>query len=324
MPKILVLFLALVLLSGCGKNSDEKTSDAILSANIALSKGNCQDAIDDLESIGRQNNNSHYLKTLAAGYACRAGYSVVTFFSTDLPVSSTPAPLGGVTKYTTSQVTVTGTLQADPNFVDLQKAIDVLFYAGGISTSVDPTSVLRARSFNSNDAADINSQLVFMMFAQLGKYMEVYADAGTTGVKGSGALTNNCFTDYSNVPAAVSTSLSHYPGACTVTNSPHPALDSTLVSVATRRTRMCQGIILVNGILDILPSVVASAGGGDLSVISGLTANITALENALKLANPSIGNTLTVLSQSSCETDPSITTATLESYFAIIFEALIQ
>ena len=87
---------------------------------------------------------------------------------------------------------------------------------------------------------------------------------------------------------------------------------------------MCQGIILVNGILDILPSVVASAGGGDLSVISGLTANITALENALKLANPSIGNTLTVLSQSSCETDPSITTATLESYFAIIFEALIQ
>ena len=261
---------------------------------------------------------------MASAYACRAKYSTIVLFSIDLSKTITPSPLGGITLYTTSQTAVAGNLQSDSSFVDLQKAIDILYYAGGFSAATEPTSIERAKYFTGNDAADINSQLVFMMLAQLGKYMEVYADAGTTGVKGSGSASNNCFTNYSNTPANVQTALSAYPGACTVTNSPHAQLDSATVSVATRRTRLCQGVVLVNGILDILPSVVASAGGGDLSSISTLTTNINTYKTNLTTAYPAVGPVATVLSQSNCETDPAITTATIESYFAIIFEALIQ
>jgi hypothetical protein len=320
------IILFSMLLFSCGKSVDEKTASAVLSANISLSKGNCQAAIDILETNGRQDHDAHYLKVLASAYACRAKFSALTFFTTDIAVSATPAPLGGATKYTYAQLPTSPVLQTDSKFTDLQKAIDILYYAGGFSATTEPTSIERANYFSAHDAAEINSQLVFMMLAQLGKYMEVYADAGTTGVKGSGAASNVCFTDYSNALPGVAAALGAYPGACKVTNSPHAQLDSGsgLVSVSVRRTRLCQGIVLVNGILDILPSVVATAGGGDLAAIAALTANINVYKTNLTTTYPSTAPVAVVLSQANCETDPAITTATIESYFAIIFEALIQ
>ena len=325
MLKRVLFILIIITVFSCGKNSEEKKEAAVLSANISLSKGNCQDAIDVLEANGRETRDAGYLKTLASAYACRAKFSTITFFSTDIGLSSTPSPLGGATKYSTSQLAVTGSLANDSKFKDLQTAIDLLLYAGGFSTSTEPTSIERANYFGSKDAGEINSQLVFMMLAQLGKFMEIYANAGTTGVKGSGTPTGNkCFTDYSNAPAAIQALLALQSGACKVVNSPHAQLDSSLTTVATRRTRLCQGVVLLNGILDLLPSIVASAGGGDLSSISSLTTNIDAFKTKLTTAFPTIGTVATVLSQSNCETDGSITTSTLESYYAIIFEALIQ
>jgi hypothetical protein len=325
MSKCSILFLSFLLLfSSCGKNAKERTQSAVLSANISLSKGNCQEAIDVLEANGRDERDAEYMKTLASGYACRAGFKVTTFFASDLGKSSTPSPLGGATLYSTSQIAISGSLQSDTKFIDMQTAIDLLLYAGGFSVATEPTSVERAKYFNANQAADINSQMLFMMLAQLGKYMEVYANAGTTGVKGSGSAGNNCFTDYSNTPGGVQAALGAMPGACKVTNSPSLQLSSGALTVATRRTRLCQGVVLVNGILDVLPSIAASAGGGDLSSISSLTTNIQSYKTALTTAYPAVGSVSTVMSQYNCENDPNITTATIESYFAIIFEALIQ
>lgn len=323
MLKRILLSLIIVSFFSCGKNAEEKKVAAVLSANISLSKGNCQDAIDVLEANGRETRDASYLKTLASAYACRAKFSTITFFASDIGLSSTPAPLGGATKYTTSQLTVTGSLANDSKFKDMQTAIDLLLYAGGFSTSTEPTSVERANYFGSKDAGEINSQLVFMMLAQLGKFMEIYANAGTTGVKGSGPASNKCFTDYSNTSAAIQAAIALLPGACKVVNSSHAQLDSTLLTVAARRKRLCQGVVLLNGVLDLLPSIVASAGGGDLSSISSLTTNINTFKTNLTAVFP-VGYVGTVLSQSNCETDGSITTATLESYYAIIFEALIQ
>lgn len=324
MFKRLFIITLMLLLFSCGKSADEKKESAILSANISLSKGNCQEAINVLEDYGRQNSDARYLKTLASAYACRARYSVVTFFASDIALSATPAPFGGAARYSTSQATVTGTFANDSRFTDLQEAIDLLLYAGGLASTTEPLASERANYFSASDAADINSQLVFMMLAQLGKYMQFYADAGTTGEKGSGALANVCFSDYSNVPPAISAALSGYTGACTVTNSPHPQLNSALLSAAVRRSRMCQGVILLNGVLDLLPSVIASAGGGDLTTIAALTTDINAFKAALITAYPAVGTVSTVISQSNCETDVAITDATLESYFAIIFEAIIE
>ena len=73
----LYLFLIVSLLFSCGKELDETVSDAILSANQLLSKSKCQEAINILEAVGRQNGNKSYLITLASGYACRGNYSEI-------------------------------------------------------------------------------------------------------------------------------------------------------------------------------------------------------------------------------------------------------
>jgi hypothetical protein len=323
--KFFILALLMAMVSACGKSNDQEVKDAILSANILLSTRQCQSAIDLLEGIGRQTRNAYYLKALSSAYACRAGYSTTTFFGSDIAKTATPAPLGGMTTYSTSTVTVTAPLTDDLNFRDLQTAIDILLYAGGIATTIEPTSATRARFFSENQAADINTQLVFMMLVQAGKMLKVYGNADASGVKGGALAGNNCFTDYSNADADVKLAIPALPGACRVTTgSSHAQLDPALLTVAKRRKRLCEGIVLVNGIFELLPSVIASAGGGDLDAINGMTADINVAKDALTVLFPAIGTVATVLSQENCETDSAITTETLESYYAIIFETLIN
>jgi len=308
----------------CGKSKDQEVKDAILSANIYLSTRQCQPAIDLLESMGRQNRNAHYLKALSSAYACRAGYSTTVLFADDIAKTATPDPLGGMTTYSTSQVTATAPLTDDLKFRDLQTAIDILLYAGGIASTAEPTTAARAIYFSENQAADINAQIVFMMLVQTGKLMKVYGDADIAGAKGGGSAGNNCFTDYTNAHANVKAAIAFLPGACKVTTSPHPQLDPALITVIERRKRMCEGIVNLNGILDILPSVLASASGGDLESIEDMTTDINAAKAALVVLYPGIGEVATVLSQANCEASMAITDESLESYYAAIFETLVE
>ncbi len=323
--KYLICFsIALFFSAGCGQSADQKITSNLISAEIHLSKRECQASINLLEGMGRQTSNARYLKLLSSSYACRAGYSTTVFFGSDVALTATPAPLGGATKYSTSLSTFTSPLIDDQKFSDLQTAIDLLLYAGGLSSSTEPTSIARATVFDSNDAAEINSQLAFMMFVEFGRFMKVYSNASAAGVKGAGGASNVCFADYPNIADPdVITILNNMPGACKVTNSGHTQLASTL-SASVRRERLCQGIILLNGILDLLPSILVSAGGGSLTAIASVTTNVQAAKTALTTAFPAIGTVLSVLNQNTCETDPAITIETIESYYATIFEALIQ
>jgi hypothetical protein len=323
--KFLIYSFSIMLLAfsvSCGKNSEQEVKDAILTANNFLSTRQCQPAIDLLEGLGRQNKNAYYLKALSSAYACRAGYSTTTFFGTDISKTASPSPLGGMTTYTTSQLTTTSPLIADLKFKDLQTAIDILLYAGGISATTEPTINERANYFSVGQAGDINAQLLFMMLAQAGKLMKVYSDADSSGVKGGGSGGNNCFTNYTTTPALVQAYIgTGNTGACTVTNSSHAQL---AVGVTGRRARLCQGVVLLNTILDVLPGVLATAGGGDLASIDDMTTDISTYKTALIALDPSFGATATVLSQSNCETDAAITLDTLASYYAVIYESLVK
>lgn len=322
--KHLILILSVLTLFSCGQTAEEKVNGNLISAEIHLSKRECQKSIDLLEGMGRQNSNARYLKLLASSYACRAGYSTTTFFATDVALTATPSPMGGMTKYSTSLSTFTTPLVEDALYSDLQSAIDILLYAGGISATTEPTSIERGTHFNSTEASDINSQLAYMMLVQLGRFMKVYADADATGVKGGGTASNVCFSDYSTINAQVELILTNQAGACKVKNSPHVQLDSALVAADDRRTRLCQGIVLVNGVLDLLPAILVSAGGGDLNDIATVTGDIQAAKTAVVAVYPAIAPVFTVLSQTNCETDTSISTQMIESYYATIFEALIN
>lgn len=326
--KITFLIAILLLSFSCGKGSEEQEQeikDAILSANILLSTSQCQPAIDLLESLGRQNRNAKYLKALSSAYACRAGYSTVSFFGDDISKTASPSPLGGMTTYTTSVVTTTTSpLTNDSSFRDLQTAIDILLYAGGIPATTEPTSVERAKYFSLNQAGDINSQLAFMLLVQTGKLMKVYADTNAAGVKGGGSGANNCFTEYgaADIPQPVKDyiTLGGQTGACASIGSSNPQLAD---GVANRRKRLCEGTVLLNNILNILPSVLATAIGGDLDDISTITAAIEDKKADLEAIDAAFTPTATVLSQTNCENDSDIDEDTLSSYYAVFFESLV-
>lgn len=322
-----LFILACTLFVACGKSTEEEVKDAVLSANILLSRKECQPAIDLLEGMGRQNKNAHYLKALSSAYACRAGYSTITFFADDISKTSSPSPLGGMATYSTSTTPSSGALANEAKFKDLQTAIDILLYAGGISSTTEPTSTERQKYFSGSVAGDINAQLAFMMLVQTGRIMKVYGNASAAGVKGAGSASNDCFTDYSGTPAGIQGYITTSgggtgaTGACTVTNSSHPELNT---GVTGRRARLCQGVVLLNAVIDVLPSVIASAGGGDLDDIADMTSDIQDYKDDLTTLYPAIGTTATVLSQANCESDVSITVDTLASYYAVIYESLIK
>lgn len=332
MLKHFIIFLTLTMLLSCGKSADEATAEAILTANIALSKGNCQTAITILEANGRINNNAAYLKTLSSAYACKAGYSTLTFFTSDLAktVMSLPVgPLGGTTTYTTSSAAVVTTLQDDQKFKDLQTAIDILLYAGGIDpTNTDPTSAERAKYFTTSEAADIDSQLLYMVLVQLGRYMYHYGDSSATARKGSGPGVNNCFTTYVGANGDIKTALNALAGTCTAATAvTHPEL-SSLLDPAVRKKRLCQGVVLLNGVFAILPNVVASVYSDPVKKAEVLAAvsTISLAQTALKTFDPTTTTVASTLNQSFCE-DASVTTSVsvgnVESYFAMMFEGVL-
>ena len=326
----LTIFISIAFLNSCGKSADEEITGAILSANISLSKGDCQSAIDTLNAIAYQSRNASFLKTLSAAYACRAGFSVVHFFANDLVLTATHTPsLGGMSMYSTSLNTVSGALENNSSFSDLQRAIDILLYAGEISSTSEPLSSERAKHFGSKELSEINSQLGFMIMAQLGKYMHFYADTSTTGVKGAGALSNTCFTSYQIAHADVTSYLgTGATGTCNSNNSGNSLLASNLST--TRAKRMCQGVVLMNSMLDVLPSVIASAGGGDLSSIPSLTTLTSAIAVVLGTSS-NMANSIALLtgelSQTNCEATVNANAAGVaaaETFFAIYFESLQQ
>jgi hypothetical protein len=316
----LTILFSITMLNSCGKSADEEVTGAILSANISLSKGDCQSAIDTLTAISYQSRNASFLKTLSAAYACRSGFSVVHFFASDIAVSASKTGLGGLTLYSTSLSTVTGVLENDSSFSDLQRAIDILLYAGGLSTNTEPTVSERAKYFGSKDASEINSQLAFMLLAQIGKYMHFYADTSTTGVKGAGTGANNCFSSYSQTSGVIQGLITgNASNTCKSTTSSHPQLDVASVSQSLRTARMCRGVVLLNNLLEVLPSVLASASGGDLSSVSGLTDPIKLIISA---AGASLPNVATVMSQTNCVANAVVTAGSdeLETYLGLIYE----
>lgn len=321
MKRVLLLITALIFIS-CGKSADEKISSDIDRANTLLTSRQCGGAIDLLEGMGRKGTNPYYVVTLASAYACRAEYSSIKFFADDIALTSTDdSVLGGLTLYSTADETISAPFSTDSKVVDYQSGIDVLLYAGGnIASTTEPTYARRL-SIYGNDAGDVNSFAMYLILNQLGKYLRYYGNGNATAVKGGGTFGNTCFTDYGNAPVAVQTAITTAgeTGSCVTINDGHSELSSA-VAAATRKARLCQGVVLVNNLIELLPSVLADASGTDLDSINDVLDDIEAAKTQLEVLVPGIGNVLTVQSQENCEDDTTITMGNLESYFAAMME----
>lgn len=317
-----LIFIFLFTLFSCGKSNDEKVNDAIDRANTLLTTRQCGEAISLLEGLGRQSANARYVVALASAYACRAEYSSVTFFATDVAKTATDdSVLGGLTLYTTSSKSITAPFYTDSRVQDIQTAINILLYAaGGIGATTEPTYARRAAIYG-NDGGDVNSFAMYLILVQLGKYLRYYGDGNDAGQKSGGSLSNTCLADYQNADAAIQAAImgAGETGSCVTTNGGHSELANG-VAAATRKQRLCQGVVLVNNLFELLPFVLADAAGTDLDDITTVTDEIDDAKEALKVLVPGIGSVITVQNQSNCETDTNISISEIESYFGAIME----
>ncbi|MBF0207389.1 MAG: hypothetical protein HQK53_10920 [Oligoflexia bacterium] len=312
---------------GCSSSNQEKREVAVDTAKIYLTDRKCDDALSVLEDVGRDNKDAKYVQALASAYACRANYSTLVFYGTNLDKIKSDLDhfFGSLTTFTTS-------LMIDPedaNYTNLQTAINLLLYAGDV---LIPSSVERAKVFSSDDAGNINMQALYMVLTQLGKYIFYYGNADPqTGTKGGGSssngnpnqFSNGCIYEYnpSNPILALLMSAARATGelgSCTSNATGSPKL--LALPNANTTKRMCQGIVLFNTLLDLVFNTVLPA---DSKALTNLRTTFEQLCSGGTYAQY-VGDLCNVKIQSSCETNYATPPESdkLQAYFFLIFEKM--
>lgn len=247
----IALIFTLFLFVSCAKTTDEKVAEAIDVANTYLSEGKCDSAIDVLEDVGRQSSNAIYLQVLASAYSCRAGFSELTFLLTDLDVmTQATTPTSTLLTYLSIISTSTETEADSDSYTDLKTAINLLID----STSAQPSQSARNSKFGSRKAGDMGMQALLMMFAQLGKFLHYYGDVHpTTGAKGGGSASNNCFIAYTDATAISALGT----GTCSSSGSRTGNSDLSLAesNLPATKAKLCEGLMLVTNIIDTLNNI---------------------------------------------------------------------
>jgi len=205
------------------------------------------------------------------------------------------------------------------SFDDLQRAINILLYSGSRTT---PSALETKNKFGTRHGSNINLQAAYMILVQLGRYVRWYGNADATGAKGNGPSGNTCFFDYSasGAPSPLSVATSHgASNACTAGNSGSPDLDYGGVTSAVAQRRMCQGIMLVNNLLDILENTTLSSNDA-LGDIRELYDDVQPYLTAAALLDPGMPDLIDTLAQVDCETIAASNDRTVQLYLASVFE----
>jgi hypothetical protein len=322
--KPLIIFLLLFLCVSCGQDSEDERSDAVRSAHIYLTQRDCEKAYAELTDAGYTATDGRYLQALADTHACRIGYSTTTLVSSDFSLFGSPSTLGSMARFHLSEKM---TSFDDYDYVQMQEAIDLLLYAGGIARDRNPTASERVRLLGDDIGGDINIQLVYFLLTQLGMYVRHYGNTSSGGAKGSGFNVNKCFLTYENLAINGVGNLTNYftsvpTGPCDINQLGHPEMGPV---GAPSIARMCQGVVLVNNLIDVFSAVAADLTSEELNDI-----DLTLLTNALTLLAAAVPtaeatemiNLTNATSQQYCESLGATSDDNLQRFFAFVFETL--
>jgi len=308
----IALIFTLFLFVSCAKTTDEKVAEAIDVANSYLSKGKCQSAIDTLEDVGRQGSNGVYLQVLASAYACRAGFSELTFLLTDLDVMTQSNDI--LTNLSIISTSPEDETDSD-SYLDLQTAINLLID----STAAAPSQSARNTKFGTRRAGDMGTQALLMMFAQLGKFLHYYGDVNpTTGVKGGGSGSNNCFIAYTD-----NTAIGLLSGTCNSTGTRTGHIDLSLSSgLSATKSKLCEGLMLVTNIIDTINNIQIPQDS-TLSALDSVKTEINSMKTAIYTGG--LETLLDTTDQTTCTTlvaptDNSGEFENLQRIYASLFE----
>ena len=319
---IFFIFL-LFMIGGCAKTAPEKIDEAIDLALTYLTQEQCQKAIDVLEDVGPDSDNPIYLQVLASAYACRAGYNEITFLSTDIPtITSAPATfMKSLTKLSLSAETEANS----DSYNDLLAAMNSLLYID----NNQPSYAARVSKFGARKAGDMGVQALFMGLTQLGKFINFYGNVDTNGTKGAGpantneqgATPSNCFLEYTEARSIAA--LGALAGTCDDMSSDngHPDLSFAPASLAATKKKMCQGLVLVTNLIDILENI-NLPNNSSYGSITALSGTVSTFKTSIIAADATLETLLDTTSQSTCETLVANATEfdNLQYIYALLFE----
>ncbi len=306
-------FFILLLLISCGPNPSEKTTAAIDIALTLLSKDECDEAIEVLEEAGYQSSNGIYLQVLASAYACKANFREVDFLLTDL------APMD-TTNINTILKSISIMSLSDESTVDSMEYISIGTGLSIIleSTSGAPSQQSREAKFGIRRAGDMGIQALILGLVNLGKFINLYGNAGPSGLKGGGSNSpaNTCFMNYTDVTSAGTVTTGGVTGACTTATNGHPSLSR---STAVGRRRLCEGLVLFTNIIDILENLDISSNS-QLSKLNDISSKVSPLRTMATAAG--LGTLISMTSQSDCETAMATSSNLdkLEQFYVLIYE----
>lgn len=316
--RFIPFFIISILFVACGGSTEVQVRQAIDRAQSHLSFDRCDEAIAVLEKVGPQERNGLYLQVLASAYACRAGYSEIDFIVSDIAnIQSSGQDL----MKSLSILSLSPEDSADSAaYLSLKRAINLLI--GGTPT---PGHLERVSSYGPRKAGDMSIQLLLMSIVQLGKFLHYYGNVDGAGTKGAGGGVSRCFLTYTD-PAALTVLQQnpHATGACVFPPVGHPDLAlAPAASLTITKRRLCEGLILISNVLDILENLDLSANAA-LGSLSGVAAGISSYKAAAVAAG--LGDLMATTSESSCRSmiESSAGFNDMQRLYALVFETGLQ
>lgn len=313
-----VLIFLILLLASCAKSTEQKVQDALDQAQTFLSDGECSKAIKVLEEVGNQPKNPVYLSIYSSAHACKADFDMIKFISDDIETLDTTTFED--TLRTVSILSLSNESSPDSaEFVGMKEALEILLQDGETA----PSQANREDQFGPRKASDLGIQILVYSLVQLGKFVNLYGDVDSLGVKGGGSGTNACFIDYTFGPAQLVRAATG--GSCNSDTSGHPGLSITAPNEVRGNRRRCEGLMLLTNIIDVLNNLDVSDSETfeDLEEIAA-QANL-AVDTAVA-AYPAIEELIKTTSQSACEKllESSTESDNMELIYASVFERYLQ
>jgi hypothetical protein len=310
------IFCLTLLLVGCSASKEQKITNAIDEALYYLSKPSpeCQKAIDALEEVGNQKNNPRYIQALASAYACRGNFSELNLFDNIDAIS------GDFSDILASLATLDMAAQTEAEsdeFLDVQRAIDVILYSGGKSV---PSALETKEIFGTRHGTNLNMQALYMVLVQLGRFSYWYGSTDSTGKKGlsTGVQVPACFFDYEAAPLVIATA--HGGGnACSAGNLGSADLDYTTVTNTVAQRRLCQGAMLMNNLIDLLEHI-TFPDSDSIGELGELYSTVQPYITALYTLDPDMEEFVENLDQATCEDLVAADDDVIQLYFASLFE----
>lgn len=301
MKTILLLLLSATFIA-CAASNDEQVDSAMREARYYLTKSKCSKAKKALDDVSYQSRNAAYVGLYSNYYGCLAGYSELNDAIPNLQnidVSTASAVFQSFASFTTSDET-----QADDaDYLNLFSAINVITESTATSGGSE-----RESRFGVRGGTDLSMQLLYMSLVTFGKFLAYYGNADSSGLKGQGAAANTCIARYDEHANAGLGNWFPQTDGCASGDDAHSDLNGA-VAEATKLTRLCQGIIAFNNILDVLINTTLSSSDtlGDLTdvetILSALFAAAKANEISELGTNTVIDTMKNILTVDDCEAE---------------------